>query len=70
MLTWEYAAALGEVMYLDVLGKPTIVFNSLRSAFDVLERRARKSPGRPRFIVGSEILNQGLALALMDHGDR
>ncbi len=62
--------ALGEIMYLDVLGKPTIVFNSLRSAFDVLERRARKSSGRPRFIVGSEILNQGLALAWMDHGDR
>ena len=56
-------------MYLDVLGKPTIVFNSLKSAFNVLERRARNSPGRPRFIMAGEILNQGLGLPMMDHSD-
>ena len=60
---------LGEVMYLDVFGKPTIVFNSLKSAFDVLERRARSFSGRPRFIVANEILNRGLSLASMDHND-
>jgi len=43
-------------MSLDVLGKPTIVFNSLKSAFEVLERRARNSSGRPRFIMAGEIL--------------
>ena len=60
---------LGEVMCLDVFGRPNIVFNSLKSAFSVLQRRARNSSGRPRFIAANEILNQGLALALMDHGD-
>jgi hypothetical protein len=60
---------LGEVMSLDVFGQPTIVFNSLKSAFDVLECRANNSSGRPRFIVANEILNQGLGLPLMDHGD-
>lgn len=60
---------LGEVMYLDVLGKPTIVFNSLKSAHDLLERRASNSPGRPRLIMMSEILNGGLGMAFMDHGD-
>ena len=60
---------LGEVMYLDVFGKPTVIFNSLKAAFDVLERRARSSSGRPRYIMASEILNQGLGFALMDHGD-
>ena len=60
---------LGEVMCLDVLGQPTIIFNSLKSAFDVLERRARNSSGRPRFIMATEILNQGLGMALVDHGD-
>lgn len=59
----------GEVMYLDVVGKPTIVFNSMESAFEVLERRASNSSGRPRFIVAHEIINSSLALALMDHGD-
>ena len=56
-------------MYLNVLGKHIIVFNSLKSAFDVLERRARSSSGRPRYIMASEVLNQGLGLIMMDHSD-
>jgi hypothetical protein len=56
-------------MYLDVLGKPTIVFNSLKSASAVLERRAGNSAGRPRFIVANDILYGGIGLALMDHGE-
>jgi hypothetical protein len=56
-------------MHLDVVGKPTIVFNSMKSAFEFLERRAINSSGRPRFIFVHEIINSGLALALMDHGD-
>ena len=55
-------------MYLDVLGKPTIIFNSLKSTYDVLERRASNSSGRPRLIM-SGILNAGLGLPLMDHGE-
>jgi hypothetical protein len=54
---------------LHVFGQPNIVFNSLKSAFDVLERRARNSSGRPRFIVASEILNTRLGLSLVNHGD-
>ena len=56
-------------MYLDVLGKPTIIFNSLKSAHDVLERRASNSPGRPRLIMANEILNRGLGIGFIDHGD-
>ena len=55
-------------MYLDVLGKPAIIFNSLKSAFDVLENRASNSSGRPRFIVANEILNGGLSMVFMDYG--
>jgi hypothetical protein len=56
-------------MYLDVVGKPAIVFNSTKSAYEVLERRASNSSGRPRFIVAQEIVNSGIGLSLMDHGD-
>lgn len=56
-------------MYLDAARKPTIVFNSMKSAFEFLERRASNSPGRPRSIVASDIINKGLGLALMDHGE-
>lgn len=56
-------------MYLDVLGKPIIIFNSLKSAYDVLEHCASNFSGRPRLIVTSEILYGGLGLSVMDHGD-
>jgi hypothetical protein len=56
-------------MFLDVVGKPTIVFNSMILAFEFLECRASNSSGRPRFIVAHEIINSGLALALMDRGE-
>ena len=56
-------------MYLDVLGKPIIVFNSLKSAYGVLEQHASNSSGRPRLVVASEILYGGLGLSIMDHGD-
>ena len=55
-------------MYLNVLGKPTIIFNSLKSASEVLEHRASNSSGRPRRIM-SGILNAGLGMPLMDHGE-
>lgn len=61
---------LGKVMYFDVLlGKPVVVFNSLKSAYDVLEQRASNSSRRPRLVVANEILYGGLGLALMDHGE-
>ncbi len=56
-------------MYLDVAGRQTIIFNSLKSAFEILERHASRSSGRPRSILAQDIINSGLALAMMDHGD-
>ncbi|KAI0295618.1 cytochrome P450 [Multifurca ochricompacta] len=58
-----------EVMYLDAMGRQTIVFNSLKSAYNVLERRAGIYSGRPRFIIAQEILNEGLGMVLMDYGE-
>ena len=57
-------------MYLDAAGEPTIVFNSMKSAFEFLERRASNSSGRPRSVVAQDIINKGLGLAFMDHGER
>jgi hypothetical protein len=45
------------------------MFNSLKSAFDVLESRASISSGRPRFIVANEILNEGLSVVFLDYGE-
>ena len=56
-------------MYLDILGKPTIIFNSLNSAFEMLENSASNSSGRPRFVVANEILSGGLLMVLLDYGE-
>ena len=56
-------------MYLDVAGQPIVVLNSLKPAFELLERRSSNYSDRPRFIMAQEILNGGLALPLMRHDD-
>jgi hypothetical protein len=57
-------------MYLDGAGQPIVVCNSLRSAFELLERRSGNSSDRPRFIMAQEILGGSLLLPTMKHGDR
>jgi hypothetical protein len=57
-------------MYLDGAGQPIIVCNSLKSAFQLLERRSGNYSDRPRLIMAQEILNGGLLLGLLRHDDR
>jgi hypothetical protein len=57
-------------MYLDGAGQPIIVCNSLKSAYELLERRSSNYSDRPRFIMANEILNGGLLLAMMKHNER
>jgi hypothetical protein len=57
-------------MYLDGAGQPVVVCNSLKSAFELLERRSSNYSDRPRFIMAQEIINGGLLFSLMSHEDR
>ena len=57
-------------MYLDGAGQPIVVCNSIKSAFELLERRSSNYSDRPRFIMAQDILNGGLLLALMNYTDR
>ena len=59
----------GEVIYLDGAGQPIIIFNSLKPAFELLERRSSNYSDRPRFIMAQEILNGGLLMGLMKSDD-
>jgi hypothetical protein len=60
----------GEIMYLDGAGQPIVVCNSLKSAFELLERRSGNYSDRPRFIMAQEIISGGLMFSMMKHGDR
>ena len=57
-------------MYLDGAGQPVIVCNSLKSAYELLERRSANYSDRPRLIMGQEILCGGLMILLMNHDNR
>ena len=57
-------------MYLDGAGQPIVVCNSLKSSFELLERRSGNYSDRPRFIMAQDILNGGLNLSLMNRNDR
>jgi len=58
-----------DIMYLNALGRPMIVINSLKAASGLLDRRANIYSDRPRRIVAHEILCGGLVSALMQYGD-
>jgi hypothetical protein len=56
------------IMYLTALGQPIIVLNSLKAAFELLDRRANIYSDRPRHII-ADILCGGRLIALMPYGD-
>ncbi len=57
------------LMYLNALGQPILVINNLKTAFELLDRRANIYSDRPRFIVADEILCGRLFTAFMSYGD-
>ena len=64
-----YTETAGEVMYLDGAGQPIVMCNSLKSVYELLERRSGNYSDRPRFIMAQEILNGGLLISLISHND-
>lgn len=56
-------------MYLNAFGQPIVVLQSLKAAYELLDKRANISSDRPRYIVAHEILCGGLFTASMLYGD-
>ena len=72
LIPWLFgftAELLEHVMYLNALGQPILVIHSLKTAFELLDRRASIYSDRPRYIVGQDILCGGLFAALLPYGD-
>ena len=57
-------------MFLIALGQPILVINSLKTAFELFDRRAHIYSDRPRQIVADGILCGGLFTAFMSYGDQ
>ena len=56
-------------MYLNALSQPILVINDLKTAFELLDRRASIYSDRPPLIVSNGILCGGLFTASMSYGD-
>lgn len=59
----------GPVYGLNLAGQPVLVLNSHKVASEVLDKRSAIYSDRPRMIVVSEILCQGLFFAFVRYGD-
>jgi hypothetical protein len=60
---------LEDMLYMNALGQPILVFNSLKPAAELLDRRASIYSSRPRFIMAHEVLSGGLFTAFLPYGD-
>jgi hypothetical protein len=60
----------GEIVYFDGAGQPIVMCNSLKSAYELLERRSSNYSDRPQFIVAQDYLNGGILFALMNYTEQ
>ncbi|KAI0027577.1 cytochrome P450 [Vararia minispora EC-137] len=64
------SVTFGKIVYVNIVGQPTVIINSQRVATDLLDRRAATFSGRPRTIVGQELYCGGLSIVMLGHTDR
>ncbi|KAJ9161080.1 Cytochrome P450 [Coniochaeta hoffmannii] len=68
--TWfrELNQEYGDVVYLQLGPTPTIILGSAQSAWDLLEKRGSVYSSRPRFIMGGELLSNGMRGLMAPYG--
>ncbi len=59
----------GDIIYLNAAGQPVIIINSPKAGVALLDRRAAIYSDRPRNIVASDIMSDGLSFAFSRYGD-
>ncbi|KAI0051887.1 cytochrome P450 [Auriscalpium vulgare] len=60
----------GDMIYLNILGKPILILNTQEAAADLLDRRANIYSDRPRLIMANEILTGSNSFTFSNYGDR
>jgi hypothetical protein len=59
----------GPVVFLRMGRTPTIILGSAQAAWDILEKQSLITSGRPRFIMGQEILSNNLRGLMSGYND-
>ncbi|VDB91739.1 unnamed protein product [Peniophora sp. CBMAI 1063] len=60
----------GDVVYLNVVGQPTIILNTQTAASDLFDKRASIYSGRPHFAVRNDMMSGGLFMPFQTHDDQ
>jgi hypothetical protein len=59
----------GDLIYINAAGQPVVIINSPKVGVALLDRRAAIYSDRPRNIVASDIMSDGLLFAFSRYGD-
>ncbi|KAI0784068.1 cytochrome P450 [Abortiporus biennis] len=70
MQSTKWKQQYGDLVFLNVVGQPILVLNSLRVAVDLLDRRSDIYSDRPKNIVTRDMLCGGRNMVLMDYHAR
>lgn len=60
----------GDMVYLNVFGRPMLILNSLKACTDLLEKRSAIYSDRPRMIMATELIKYDFNLVLMRNTSR
>ncbi|KAI0270345.1 cytochrome P450 [Russula aff. rugulosa BPL654] len=65
----EWQKKYGDLIYINAAGQPVVIINSPKVGVALLDRRAAIYSDRPRNIVASDIMSDGLLFAFSRYGD-
>ncbi|KAF8157721.1 cytochrome P450 [Mycena galopus ATCC 62051] len=66
----RWAKTYGDCVYVDILGQPIIILDSLSAAHELLNQRSALYSSRPRLVMGGELTGFANSLALMPYSPR
>lgn len=65
----EWAKIYGDIVYVELLGTPTVVLNNVDDIHEMLDRRSAHTASRPPLIVANELMGWDWDFAHMPHND-
>jgi len=65
-----FSVHIGDVTYINVLGRGTIILNSQKAAVDLLDKRSSIYSDRPVLMMGGELVGWNRSLVLTRYGPR
>ncbi|KAI0086252.1 cytochrome P450 [Irpex rosettiformis] len=66
----DWGKTFGDIIYLNVLGQPTVILNSAKQATSLLDKKSSIYSDRPVLQMGGELVGWNNSLAMMHQGHR